>query len=86
MDRFAMPDDSIDSREIGSCEGCGGVVYAYEATLCASCDVPIHKACQKTCHVCRLVGCRVCLSQDPDTQEWTCENCVLKELESEEYE
>ena len=84
MDRFANSDDSIDSREVGSCEGCGGVVCAFESTTCASCDAAIHKGCQKTCHVCRSVGCRTCLSQDPDTQEWTCENCMLDQLESED--
>ena len=83
MDRFAAPDDPIDSREVGSCEGCGGVVYAYEATTCASCDAPIHKGCQKTCKVCRSVGCRTCLSQDPDMQEWTCDNCIIDKLERE---
>ena len=84
MDRFAMPDDSIDSREVGSCEGCGGVVCAYEATTCPSCDVPIHKGCQKACHVCRSVGCRSCLSQDEDSLDWSCENCMVEKLERED--
>ncbi len=84
MDRFVSPDDHTDATEVGSCEACGGVVYAYESTSCPSCDVPIHKGCKKTCSGCGSQGCRTCLAQDPDTQEWICENCMLEKLESEE--
>lgn len=83
MDRVALPDDRIDSSEVGSCEGCGGTVYAYEATTCASCDAAVHTNCEKTCHICRSHGCRMCLVQDPDTQKWTCKNCTLGELDEE---
>lgn len=83
MDRFATPDDSVDSREIGSCEGCGGVVCAFEATTCPICDAQIHTGCQKKCSVCGSHGCRACLAQDEETLEWTCEHCMLDRLESE---
>ncbi len=83
MDRFVTPDGSSEANEVGSCEACGGVVYDYESTSCPSCQSHIHTGCKKKCSVCGSQGCRTCLAQDPDSQDWICENCMLEILESE---
>lgn len=81
MDRFSQGYTPIIDVEFGSCQGCGGVIYQYELAICGWCASEVHFGCLQSCERCGFEGCRTCLSKDPDTLEWVCEEC-RKEIQS----
>lgn len=78
LDRFStgvMPREPV---EVGTCEGCGGVMYDYELRTCGACGCQVHEGCLEKCEICGRDGCKACLTQDPDTGERRCEeNCEV---------
>ena len=74
----AERDGLPSATEVGSCEGCGGVIYEYELTHCRTCGADVHQGCIETCEVCKRKGCRACLECDPDDGTWRCrEGCEV---------
>lgn len=83
LDRFSTGVTPREPVEIGTCEGCGGVMYDYELRRCGACDSQVHEGCLAHCEICERTGCRACLTQDPDTGERRCqENCEAPDGEA----
>ena len=53
-------------EEVGSCESCGGVMYAHESQKCENrgCERMIHSSCVEHCETCGESGCKLCLLFD----------------------
>lgn len=75
LDRFSVGVEPIEPTEVGTCDGCGGVIYKYELAKCIGCGAMVHQGCLENCSSCELDGCRCCLKRDEETLYWFCEEC-----------
>lgn len=76
LEHYGTPCRLPEENIVGYCKACDSQIYEYEQAECEICNALIHDKCIVRCGGCRALGCKICMTYDPDkTKYFCCEDC-----------